>query len=123
MLASAKMMGFLFTTDYEKAKEFFVGKLGFEAASHDEYALVIRSGPHTVRISKMPNFTPQQGTVLGWAVTDIEAAVAWLKERGVSPEKYPFMKGAEICTFPGGDRVAWFKDPDGNILSVSQHVR
>jgi catechol 2,3-dioxygenase-like lactoylglutathione lyase family enzyme len=122
MLASAKMIGFLFTTDYDKTKAFFVDKLGFDFVSQDQYGLVMRCGPNMVRVAKVPNFSPAQGTVLGWAVSEIEKVVGWLKERGVTPEKYPFMKDAEICTFPTGDKVCWFKDPDGNILSVSQHV-
>jgi catechol 2,3-dioxygenase-like lactoylglutathione lyase family enzyme len=122
MLASAKMIGFLFTTDYDRTKAFFVDKLGFDFVSQDQYGLVMRCGPNMMRVAKVPNFSPAQGTVLGWAVSEIEKVVVWLKERGVTPEKYPFMKDAEICTFPTGDKVAWFKDPDGNILSVSQHV-
>ncbi|MFZ0636336.1 MAG: VOC family protein [Candidatus Acidiferrales bacterium] len=123
MLETGKMTGFLLTKDYEKAREFYVGKLGFEFVSLDQYALVVRVGGHAVRIVKMPNFTPLQSTVLGWEVGDIEAVVAWLAGRGVATEKYPFVQDRErgIWTAPGGDRVAWFKDPDGNVLSVSQH--
>jgi hypothetical protein len=80
-------------------------------------------GGHKIRISKMPNFTPLQGTILGWEVDNIEAVVAWLKEQGVLVEKYPFIQDQElgIWTAPGGDKVAWFKDPDGNVLGVNQH--
>ncbi len=83
----------------------------------------MKVGGHMVRISKVPDFTPLRGTVLGWEVGDVEAAVAWLKGRGVDTEKYPFVQDRErgIWTTPGGDKVAWFKDPDGNVLSVSQH--
>ena len=123
MLASARTIGFLFTTDYDKTKAFFVDKLGFQFVSQDQYGLVLRSGPNTVRVSKLPNFTPMQGTVLGWEVSNIENAVAWLKQRGVKPENYPFMKEPDICTFPTGDKVAWFKDPDGNILGLAQHAK
>jgi len=89
----------------------------------DEFALAMRVGGHMVRISKVPNFTPQRSTVLGWEVENIEAVVAWLKKRGVPPEKYPFLQDPElgIWTAPDGTKVAWFKDPDGNVLSVSQH--
>jgi hypothetical protein len=61
--------------------------------------------------------------VLGWEVSRIEAAVDWLRERGVETEKYPFVQDKErgIWTTPDGSRVAWFKDPDGNVLSVSEH--
>jgi catechol 2,3-dioxygenase-like lactoylglutathione lyase family enzyme len=123
MLASAKMIGFVPTKDYEQARAFYEGKLGFDFVSLDQYALVMRVGGHMIRIAKIPNFTPLQGTILGWEVSDISAAATWLKEQGVPPEKFPFVQDRElgIWTAPNGDQVAWFKDPDGNILSVSQH--
>lgn len=124
MLSSAKMMGFGLTKDYDKARAFYEGKLGLQFVSLDQFALAMRAGENMVRISKMPNFTPFQSTVLGWEVRDIQAVVAWLQKRGVDFEKYPFLQDRErgIWTAPSGDKVAWFKDPDGNVLSVSQHV-
>jgi catechol 2,3-dioxygenase-like lactoylglutathione lyase family enzyme len=123
MLASAKMVGFVPTKDYDKARAFFEGKLGFEFVSLDQFALVVSVGGHKIRVAKVPNFTPLQATILGWEVQDIEAVTAWLKERGVATEKYPFVQDKDLGTWtaPGGDKVAWFKDPDGNILSASQH--
>ncbi|HKM90750.1 MAG TPA: VOC family protein [Candidatus Acidoferrales bacterium] len=123
MLSSAKMMGFVLTEDYDKARAFYGGKLGLRFVSHDQFALALRAGENMVRISKMPNFTPLQSTMLGWEVGDIEAVVGWLQKRGVEFQKYPFVQDRErgIWTAPGGDMVAWFKDPDGNVLSVAQH--
>jgi catechol 2,3-dioxygenase-like lactoylglutathione lyase family enzyme len=123
MLASGKMVGFVPTTDYDQARAFYEGKLEFDFVSLDQYALVVSVGGHHIRIAKVPNFTPLQGTILGWEVNNIATIVAWLRERGVSSEKYPFVQDRElgIWTAPTGDQVAWFKDPDGNILSVSQH--
>jgi catechol 2,3-dioxygenase-like lactoylglutathione lyase family enzyme len=123
VLASGKMVGFIPTKDYDKARAFYEGKLGCEYVSLDPYALVVRIGGHSIRIVKLPNFTPLQGTTLGWAVEDIVAVARWLRGRGVELEKYPFVQDRDlgIWTAPSGDRVAWFKDPDGNILSVSQH--
>ena len=123
MLNSAKLVGFLFTTDYDKARDFFEKKLGFEFVSQDQFALVVKAGEHNIRISKASKFTPQQGTVLGWEVSDIVAVVKWLASRGVQTEKYPFVPDKElgIWNAPGGAKVAWFKDPDGNVLSVGQH--
>jgi catechol 2,3-dioxygenase-like lactoylglutathione lyase family enzyme len=123
MLASGKLVGFIPTTDYDKARAFYVDKLGFEFVSLDQFALVLKLGGHMFRITKVPNFAPLQGTILGWQVQDIEAAAKWLNERGAATEKYPFAQDKQfgIWTAPGGDRIAWFKDPDGNILSVSQH--
>jgi hypothetical protein len=77
-----------------------------------------------VRAAKMKDFTPAQFTVLGWQVSGIEDVVRALGKKGVHLEIFGFFKQDElgIWTAPTGDKVAWFKDPDGNILSVSQHV-
>lgn len=124
MLASGKMVGFIPTKDYDRARAFYEGKLEFEFVSLDAYALVVSVGGHRIRIAKMPNFTPLQGTILGWEVSNIAAVVKWLCERGVGTEKYPFVQDKElgIWSTPNGDKVAWFKDPDGNVLGVSQHA-
>jgi catechol 2,3-dioxygenase-like lactoylglutathione lyase family enzyme len=124
MLANSKMMGFIFTRDYNNARAFYEGKLGLQFISQDQYALALRAGEHMIRIVKIPDFVPARATVLGWEVKDIGAAVAWLKEQGVALEDYPFIQDRTlgIWSAPGGDRIAWFKDPDGNVLSVSQHA-
>ena len=123
MLESGKLMGFLMTTDYDQARDFYEKKLGFEFMSLDQFALVMRVGGHQIRIVKLANFHPVQATVLGWEVNDVVAVVKWLASRGVQTEKYPFVPDKElgIWNAPGGSKVAWFKDPDGNVLSVSQH--
>lgn len=125
MLHSAKLIGFLFTTDYDRAREFYEKKLQFHFVSQDQYALVLRVGPNMIRIGRVPNFQPAQGTVLGWEVADVKAAVLWLKERGIETEKYPFVEDRQLGIWnpPGGDQVAWFKDPDGNVLGLSSHAQ
>jgi len=125
MLPFGNMIGFLLTKDYDQARAFFEAKLGFQFVSLDQFALVMQAGANMIRISKIPQFSPAQNTVLGWEVADIETMVSSLKQRGVAFEKYPFLQDPEtgIWTAPGGDKVAWFKDPDGNVLSVSQHVK
>jgi catechol 2,3-dioxygenase-like lactoylglutathione lyase family enzyme len=124
MLSSGKLVGFVPTKDSARARAFYENKLGFEFVSDDQFALVMRAGMNMIRIGKAQNFTPAPYTVMGWEVQDIEAVVAWLNERGVAFEKYPFVQDQQrgIWTTPNGDKVAWFKDPDGNVLSVSQHV-
>lgn len=123
MLAQGKMVGFVPTKDYEKSRAFYEGKLGFDFISLDQYALVMSVAGHKIRIAKVPNFTPLQGTILGWEVQDIQGVASWLRDRGVTLEKYPFVQDRDlgIWTTPSGDKVAWFKDPDGNILSIAQH--
>jgi catechol 2,3-dioxygenase-like lactoylglutathione lyase family enzyme len=124
MLTASKLVGFLHTTDYERARAFYEGKLGFEFVSLDQFALALRSGANMIRITKEENFAPAQGTVLGWEVDDVRAAVLWLKSRDVFTEKYGFVPDQELGIWdsPSGDQVAWFKDPDGNVLSLSHHV-
>jgi catechol 2,3-dioxygenase-like lactoylglutathione lyase family enzyme len=125
MLASSKMMGVVPTRDSKPAREFYEGKLGFKFVSDDQFALIVQAGESTIRVAKVQkDYVPPQFTVLGWQVQDMEAVVAWLTGRGVVFEKYPFVQDKElgIWTAPNGDKVAWFKDPDGNVLSVSKHV-
>jgi catechol 2,3-dioxygenase-like lactoylglutathione lyase family enzyme len=123
MLAAGKMVGFIPTKDYAKARAFYEGKLEFQFVSQDQYALVLLVGGHMVRIVRMPNFTPLQATILGWEVEDVRTVAIWLRDRGVETEKYPWIPDKELGIWePGpGNKVAWFKDPDGNVLSISQH--
>jgi len=121
------LIGFVTTTDPAKAKRFYGDVLGFGLIEEDDFALVFDANGSMLRVGKAKSFTPAQGTVLGWEVLDIHAAVRELEGRGVRFEQWalPFMKQDEhgVWTPPNGDRVAWFKDLDGNVLSISQHVR
>ena len=123
MLAASKIIGFVPTKDSKKAREFYEGKLGFQFVSDDPFALVMRAGETMIRVSKANDFVPAPYTVMGWEVMDIETVVRWLSARGVVFEKYAFVEDKElgIWSAPSGDKVAWFKDPDGNVLSLSQH--
>jgi len=120
----SRLIGFAVTTKPEEARKFYEEKLGFRFIKDDGFALVFHANGSLLRISKMQNFTPAQHTVLGWEIDDIENAVKDLNRRDVVFERYPGMPQDHnaICSFEGGDRVAWFKDPDGNVLSLSQHV-
>ena len=123
MLASSKIIGFVPTKDSKKARDFYEHKLGFQFVSDDQFALVMNAGGTMIRIAKAKDFTPAPYTVMGWEVDDMNAIVTWLTARGVVFEKYPFVQDQKlgIWTTPTGEKVAWFKDPDGNVLSVSQH--
>ena len=124
MLASDKVMGFLPITDADRAKAFYAEKLGLEFVSEDPFAVVFDANGTMLRLTKIPEFKPQMFTILGWQVSDIVATVKRLQAAGVTFERYgDFMQQDElgIWNAPGGTRVAWFKDPDGNTLSVSQH--
>jgi len=123
MLTTGKLVGFVLTKDYEAARSFYEGKLGFTFVMLNQFALVMRAGENLLRIVKVADFVPLKSTVLGWEVADVSSVVDWLIERGVETEKYPWVEDKErgIWITPGGDKVAWFKDADGNVLSLSQH--
>jgi len=115
---------FLLTQNPEAAIAFYRDRLGLKFLRDDGFALVFDLNGVMLRIGKVPSFTPAQNTVLGWEARDIAATMKELTQRGVVFEHYPNMgQDADgVCTFPGGDKVAWFKDPDGNVLSISQHA-
>ena len=119
-----KVIGFLPTKDAKRARAFFEGTLGLQFVSDDAYALVMQSGATMIRIARVEGFAPVPYTVLGWEVQNIQSVVSDLKTRGVVFENYPFIQDQELGIWqsPGGTKVAWFKDPDGNVLSVSQHT-
>jgi catechol 2,3-dioxygenase-like lactoylglutathione lyase family enzyme len=125
MLGSINIVAFVPITDVERAKAFYVGVLGLRFVKDDGFAMVLDANGIMVRASKVPQpFTPAQFTILGWQVTSIENLVKDLQAKGVHFERFGFFEqdALGIWTAPTGDKIAWFKDPDGNILSVSQHV-
>ncbi len=123
MLGSTNIVAFIPTKDPAKARAFYEGVLGLRFLKDDGFALVMTANGIMVRIAKA-EFTPAQFTILGWQVTDIEKMAADLQTKGVKFERFGFFEQDQlgIWTAPTGDKVAWFKDPDGNILSISQHV-
>ncbi|MHA7859631.1 MAG: VOC family protein [Henriciella sp.] len=122
-LKAAKTTIFLATSDAESARNFYEEKLGLTLASDEPYALVYQMAGSELRLSKVPSFTPLPFTVLDWQVEDILAAHKTLSERGVEFTLFDGMGQDEkgIWASPdGGARILWFKDPDGNVLSVSE---
>jgi len=124
MLGSNEIIAFVAITDSAKARAFYEGVLGLRFVKDDGFALVFDANGTMVRAAKVPDFKPAQFTILGWQVEDIEDVVRGLRAKDVHFEIFGFFKQDElgIWTAPTGDKVAWFKDPDGNILSVSEHV-
>jgi catechol 2,3-dioxygenase-like lactoylglutathione lyase family enzyme len=124
MTKLSTMVGFLVTTNPDAARRFYTETLGFRFITEDHFALAFDASGAMLRIGKAQKFTPAPNTVLGWDVQDITATVSELTKKGVAFERYPQMQGDDlgIFTFPNGDKVAWFKDPEGNVLSISQHV-
>jgi catechol 2,3-dioxygenase-like lactoylglutathione lyase family enzyme len=124
MLGAHDIIAFVPTTNSQLAREFYEQKLGLKFVSDDGFALVFEANGNMLRVVKLKEFTPAQFTILGWEVPDAQQAVSELQSRGVRFERYPWAQQDElgIWNAPGGAKVAWFKDPDGNVLSVSQHV-
>lgn len=122
MLGSIDIVAFVPTKDFEKAKAFYEGVLGLCFVKDDGFAMVLDANGIKVRVAKA-QFTPAPFTILGWQVPDIEKMVEGLQAKGVKFERFGFFEqdALGIWTAPGGDKVAWLKDPDGNVLSVSQH--
>jgi catechol 2,3-dioxygenase-like lactoylglutathione lyase family enzyme len=124
MLSSGKLVAFVSTTNADRARTFYRDKLGLRLVSEDNFALVFESNGAPLRISLAKEVKPAQYTVLGWDVKDLRTSVQDLKKAGITCEIFGFFKQDDlgIWTAPNGDQVAWFKDPDGNILSVSHHA-
>jgi catechol 2,3-dioxygenase-like lactoylglutathione lyase family enzyme len=122
MLAKAQLTAFLATTDSGRTRAFYLKVLALRLVAEDEFALVFETAGVQLRIQKVEHFTPHPFTALGWQVPDIGRSVRQLNNRGVRPERYPFLEQDEdgIWMAPSGTRVAWFKDPDGQLLSFSQ---
>jgi catechol 2,3-dioxygenase-like lactoylglutathione lyase family enzyme len=124
MLGTTEVIAFVPTADSAKARAFYEGVLGLQFISDDGFALVFSANGIMLRIIRAQQFTPVQYTILGWQVKQIAEVVAELQKRGVHFERFGFFEQDDLGIWkaPNGDKVAWFKDPDGNVLSVSQHV-
>ena len=122
ILQNDEVVAFVATTEPDKARAFYCDVLGLRFEEDTPFALVVRAANATVRIQKVQSFTPLPFTVMGWKVADIEAVAVQLKDRGVNLERFAGMSQDElgIWTSPSGAKVGWFKDPDGNLLSLTQ---
>jgi catechol 2,3-dioxygenase-like lactoylglutathione lyase family enzyme len=118
------IVGFITIIDTEKAKRFYGDTLGLRlVAEEPPFALVFDANGIMLRLGMGRELPPNVGTVLGWQVPNITSAVRDLEGAGVRFERYEHIKQDDlgIWTTPTGARVAWFKDPDGNVLSISEH--
>ena len=122
ILETAKPAIIICTKDRALATAFYRNALGLTLDNEDNFAAVFNLGGVTLRLSTVPDFTPHEHTILGFRVSDVEATVKALLERGVSFNAYQHLRQDElgIWTAPGGAvHVAWFKDPDSNVLSIT----
>ncbi len=121
MLGAASIVVFVPTTNAHKARAFYEGVLGLAFVKDDGFALVFKANETTLRVVKLQDFKPAPYTILGWQVSDVEAMVTALQKKAVRFERFGSIQqdNLGIWTAPSGDRVAWFKDPDGNVLSIT----
>jgi catechol 2,3-dioxygenase-like lactoylglutathione lyase family enzyme len=115
-------VAFVATRDSSRAKRFYRDTLGLPLVSEDEFALVFDATGTMLRVTRVRELAAAKYTVLGWQVRDIVQTAKDLEKAHVTLERYPGLQQDElgIWNSPSGARVAWFKDPDGNTLSITQ---
>jgi catechol 2,3-dioxygenase-like lactoylglutathione lyase family enzyme len=123
VLRDATLVAFGAITDSARAKAFYVGTLGLALRYEDDFALVLDAKGIELRLQKVGTLTPPGFTTLGWQVRDLSAVATALAERGVTFERYPWLEQdpSGVWLAPSGARIAWIKDPDGNLLSIAQY--
>jgi catechol 2,3-dioxygenase-like lactoylglutathione lyase family enzyme len=125
VLTSSPIIAFVATTAPSRAKAFYTKTLGLKLVSEDDFALVFDAAGTMLRVAIVPQLQPPPYSVLGWIVADIRRAAAALAKRRVKFQRYPGMDQDDlgIWTSPSGARIAWFTDPDGNTLSLTEFPR
>lgn len=122
MIEAEGLIAFIASQDLEQARAFYSDLLGLRLLSDEVQTLVYQSQGVKIRVTHVENHRPPAHTVLGWQVADLQQAIGDLAQRGVVFEHFPQTKqdpqGA--ATFADGTQVAWFGDPDGNLLSLTQ---
>ena len=122
ILESATPVVVVCTRDRSRAVEFYRDTLGLPLSYEDDYAAVFLAGPTTIRVAHVPDYTPHEHTMLGFLVADVHATVEALSSNGVVFLRVPGIPHDELGVLSltnDKGRVAWLKDPDGNILSIT----
>ena len=122
MLRTAKLTAFLPSAQPERAKQFYGNTLGLRLVSDDQFAVVFDCAGIQLRIQKVETFQPHAFTALGWQVPSIRKSVSALAKKGIVFERYGFLEQDEqgVWQAPSWAKVAWFKDPEGNLLSLTE---
>jgi hypothetical protein len=122
MLANKRIIAIVATMNADVAKLFYTEKLGLKIISEDNFAVAFDANGIMLRLTRVQKLEPAPYTALGWQVDNIHDAINDLVKKGVKFEKYDFFKQDEsgVWTAPDKTQVAWFKDPDGNLLSLTQ---
>jgi catechol 2,3-dioxygenase-like lactoylglutathione lyase family enzyme len=123
MLGSCDILAYVYTNDAARAKKFYGETLGLKFVKQDEYGIVFDAHGITLRVTTLPDHTPTEHPVLGWLVPDIKATAAAMLKAGVKCERYSYLEQDELGIWSspdGAKKLAFFKDPDGNALSLAQ---
>jgi catechol 2,3-dioxygenase-like lactoylglutathione lyase family enzyme len=122
MLESSDLVAFVAATDLERARAFYEQALGLRVLEHNDFALVLDANGTMLRVTAVEQVAHAGYTVLGWRVRDVAASMRALAAHGVTFLRYEGMSQDDdgIWTTPSGEKVAWFTDPDGNTLSLTQ---
>ena len=122
MLSSAKLIAFIASAQPARAKKFYGDTLGLPLVSDDQFAVVFNCAGTQLRIQKVQSLQPHSFTSLGWRVRSIRKSVSALAKQGIVFERYGFMDQDELGVWqaPSGAKIAWFRDPDGNLLSLTE---
>lgn len=125
MLETSEAVAFLPSEDLERSERFFQGVLNLALVSRSPFASVFQVGGATLRVTKVDGLRPQPFTVFGWLVVDLRAVIRELRDLETDMLRYEGFDQDEdgIWTTPNGDLVAWFQDPDANVLSLTQLVQ
>lgn len=122
MLSKSKLQSIIWTSRIIEAEKFYRDLLGLSLRTRSDGALVFDVGGGDLRVAPVPSTVPSEHTVLGFSVPDVDSVIGHLSARGVVFERFdgfPHLENGALQT-PDGARVAWFRDPDGNLLSVVQ---
>jgi catechol 2,3-dioxygenase-like lactoylglutathione lyase family enzyme len=122
MLTDKKLKAFVPTVRPNEAKSFYEDILGLKLLSQDNFALEFDANGTLLRVTIVQNLQPHPFTILGWNIDDIVSVIKQLNDKNVFCEHYEFLEqdNLGIWTSPNGSKVAWFKDPDGNVLSLTE---
>ena len=122
-IADAQLTAFIATANPDQARRFYEDTLGLRLVDDSRFALVFDANGVVLRVQKVTSVSPPTGTALGWQVGNIRQVITDLSQRGVRFERFPPMEQDDrgIWTSPDGAKVAWFNDPDDNMLSVSEN--
>lgn len=124
MLADGTPIAFIPSPDPVRCRSFYEETLGLELVGEDAFALTFDAGGTPVRLTRVPRYEPAPYTIFGWEVDDLDQAISELAKRGVVMARFDGLEQDHlgVWTAPDGSRVAWFRDPDGNVLSFTELI-